>query len=867
MDCGPAALKSLLEGFGIPVGYGRLREACQTDLDGTSIDAVEVVAREAGLDAEQVMVPVDHVLTPSAQTLPAIAVVRTAAGSTHFAVIWRAHGHLVQMMDPAHGRIWLSAKAALGQLIQHTHSVPAAAWHAWARSEDFLNPLAERLRACGVPRVSTATLVTEAREADGWLPLATLDAATRMVTALVRAGALPRAQAESTLRALLSANQSTPTPEIPERYWSVRPGADVDTVRFRGAVLVRARQRLTAASASTTGNQVASPEIAAALAERPVRPLREIARLLLANGVALPAITAIALTLAVVGVIFEASLLRSVVDVATVLRGPEQGWWAGLALTSFAAMLLAFELLLAQGERRLGNHLEARLRIAFLDKVPRLPAAYFQSRPMADMLERSHSLHTIRVLPRLAVRFSRVGLELAVTAVALVWLNPSMAILGITVALSATMVPLLGQLVIRERDLKVRTHAGALARYQLDALRGRTAIESHGASRTIEREHDGLLGEWTAASLSLQRASLTIEALQMTLGFGLVAWYVLGNLSADIGPGLLLQIYWLLNLPTLGYELALIAREYPAHRSTMIRLMEPLGAPDSRTSDSSSTLPAAGSPVSIDLREVVVSVAGQNILETVNLRVGPAAHVAVVGASGAGKSSLVGLLLGWYRPASGEVLIDGVPLDARTLDRLRARTAWVDPTIQVWNASMLENLLFGTGAGADTLGQELETTGLTSVVASLPEGLATPLGESGTLLSSGEAQRVRFTRALLKKDPQLVLLDEPFLGLERERRRALLTRARQRWAGITLLYVTHDIAETRSFDRVVIVERGRIVEEGDPRQLVATSSRYRRLLQNQESVQSRLGGSEWRRLRLEAGRIVSDHARSNEQSA
>ena len=86
MDCGPAALKCLLEGFGIAVSYGRLREACQTDVDGTSIDTLEEVAVQLGLEAEQVMLPVDHVLLPEAQALPAIAIVRLPSGVTHFVV-------------------------------------------------------------------------------------------------------------------------------------------------------------------------------------------------------------------------------------------------------------------------------------------------------------------------------------------------------------------------------------------------------------------------------------------------------------------------------------------------------------------------------------------------------------------------------------------------------------------------------------------------------------------------------------------------------------------------------------------------------------------------------------------------------------
>ena len=137
MDCGPASLKALLEGFGTRVSYGRLREACQTDVDGTSIDSLEVVAQQLGLQAEQIMIPLDHLLVPSAKALPAIVVVRLANGNTHFVVAWRRHGSFgrspqkggfVQIMDPGTGRVWQSARRFLDRCYIHEHEVPAAAW-------------------------------------------------------------------------------------------------------------------------------------------------------------------------------------------------------------------------------------------------------------------------------------------------------------------------------------------------------------------------------------------------------------------------------------------------------------------------------------------------------------------------------------------------------------------------------------------------------------------------------------------------------------------------------------------------------------------------------------------------------------------
>src|SRR5262245_46082524 len=110
MDCGPAALKALADGFGVPVSYGRLREACHTDVDGTSIATLEDIARAIGLNAEQIMVPADHVLMGDAHALPAIAVVQSAAGAPHFVVVWRVVGPFVQVMDPGRGRYWTTKR-------------------------------------------------------------------------------------------------------------------------------------------------------------------------------------------------------------------------------------------------------------------------------------------------------------------------------------------------------------------------------------------------------------------------------------------------------------------------------------------------------------------------------------------------------------------------------------------------------------------------------------------------------------------------------------------------------------------------------------------------------------------------------------
>src|SRR5215470_16550452 len=123
-DCGPAAMKSVLAGMGLHIDYRRLREACQTDVDGSSIDKLEELSVQLGLDAEQIMLPADHVFLPESNALPAIIVSLTPGGRPHFVVVWARIGPFVQVMDPASGRRWTTVRAMTARLMVHTTAVP-----------------------------------------------------------------------------------------------------------------------------------------------------------------------------------------------------------------------------------------------------------------------------------------------------------------------------------------------------------------------------------------------------------------------------------------------------------------------------------------------------------------------------------------------------------------------------------------------------------------------------------------------------------------------------------------------------------------------------------------------------------------------
>ena len=133
-------------------------------------------------------------------------------------------------------------------------------------------------------------------------------------------------------------------------------------------------------------------------------------------------------------------------------------------------------------------------------------------------------------------------------------------------------------------------------------------------------------------------------------------------------------------------------------------------------------------------------------------------------------------------------------------------------------------------------------------------------------MSGGEGQRVRLGRAMLRSGVRLVILDEPFRGLDREQRRELLARARRMWREATLLCITHDVGETQAFDRVLVVEGGQIVEDGAPADLAKRpGSRYRAMLEAEAAVREGLWSSgAWRRLRLAGGVLVENEGKEGD---
>lgn len=270
-------------------------------------------------------------------------------------------------------------------------------------------------------------------------------------------------------------------------------------------------------------------------------------------------------------------------------------------------------------------------------------------------------------------------------------------------------------------------------------------------------------------------------------------------------------------------------------RAALDRIRAVLGAP---------VLPEPGHPVAAPLPasgtelELVGVSAGYDpatpVLHDVDLRVPAGTTTALVGSSGSGKTTLLRLAARFLDPGAGRVRLDGV--DARDLGStgVHRRVAMVFQDVELFSGTIADNVLSGRAApDPDELADVLAASGVDDLVARLPDGLDTVVGESGTGLSGGERQRVSVARALRRRAP-LLLLDEAGSGLDahgHRRLEAALDRLRGR---CTVLMVVHRLESARAADQVVVLEAGRVVQRGTHDQLLATEGPYRRLWRSRD---------------------------------
>jgi len=232
--------------------------------------------------------------------------------------------------------------------------------------------------------------------------------------------------------------------------------------------------------------------------------------------------------------------------------------------------------------------------------------------------------------------------------------------------------------------------------------------------------------------------------------------------------------------------------------------------------------------VAIDVRDLHFAYQDEAVLEGLNLSIAPGEKVAIVGASGGGKSTLVQLLLGLYQPQSGQIRFGGVPLEEIGLATVRDNVAVVLQHPALFNDSVRANLTMGRERDDEACWRALEIAQLGDTIRQLPNGLDSIVGRSGVRLSGGQRQRLAVARMVLA-EPKVVILDEATSALDAATEYALHQGLNRFLRDRTTLIIAHRLSAVKQADRVLVFDGGRIAEDGDHQQLIAEGGLYARL--------------------------------------
>ncbi|XRZ32034.1 type I secretion system permease/ATPase [Bradyrhizobium genosp. P] len=482
------------------------------------------------------------------------------------------------------------------------------------------------------------------------------------------------------------------------------------------------------------------------------------------------------------------------------------------------------------------NRIDVELGARLFRHLLALPIAYFQARRVGDSVARVRELENIRQFLTGSALTLIIDLFFTFVFIAIMFYYApllTLVVVGafpfyITISVAAT------PAFRRRLDEKFRRGSENQA-FLVESVTGVETLKAMAVEPQMQRRWEEQFAGYVSASFRVVSLNnLASQAVQfvnkvtiaLTLYFG-AKLVIDGTLSV----GELVAFNMLasrVSSPVL--RLAQMWQDFHQARLSVARLGDILNTiPEPSFSPGRATLPAIRGEVRFEHVSFRYRADGSQILHDVSFAVRPGEVVGIVGSSGSGKSTLAKLIQRLYVPESGRVLVDGVDLAMVDLAWLRRQVGVVLQENILFNCSVAENIALSDPAiPIEKVISAAKLAGAHDFILELPEGYDTRIGERGSSLSGGQRQRIAIARALIS-NPRILILDEATSALDYESERAIQDNMKQIAAGRTVFIIAHRLSTVRHSDRIVTIERGRIVEDGSHDQLIRSNGRYAKL--------------------------------------